>query len=340
MNVLRYIAQRQVEVGDIPRPTITTGEVLVQTHACGICATDVKTYVRGHPLFPPGTVLGHEISGVIVESQAAGWQPGDRVVVAPFVPCGECRYCLRHQWTLCPDLVKSYVDPGGFSEYVRVPQAIVQQGLLHLPDHVDFLTGSLVEPLACCYHGFEALNVRSDDTLLIIGDGPMGLMQAMIARSLGIAQIVMAGLTPPRLTLGARYAHRVINVAEQNLHDAVMALSDGAGMDKVFVSVGQVEVAEQAVPLVRRGGAINFFAGLPSNARVTLDPNRLHYQEIFVSGTFAFAPVHFARALQALASGQLNVTGLITRTVRLHEIEQAFQDNTQYQGIKSVVVFG
>ena len=118
-----------------------------------------------------------------------------------------------------------------------------------------------------------------------------------------------------------------------------MALSDGAGMDKIFVSVGQAAVAEQALPLVRRGGAINFFAGLPSGSRISLDPNYVHYAEISVVGTFAFAPVHFKRALDDLAAGVLQVKGLISRTVGLHEIESAFIDNTNYQGFKSVVVF-
>ncbi|MBI4630618.1 MAG: alcohol dehydrogenase catalytic domain-containing protein [Chloroflexi bacterium] len=361
MKVLKYVAPQKIEIAEMPQPDIADGEVLVQTHACGICATDVKTYKRGHPLIKAGSVLGHEMSGVIVESRAAKWRGGERVVVAPYVPCGECRYCRREQFTLCVNLWDASVEPGGFSEYVRVPSRLVQKGMFCLPEHVDFLTATLVEPLACCYHGFEAMRLQACDSLLIVGDGPMGLEQAMIGKQLGASPIVVAGMTPDRLALAANYADHVINVKEQNLKDEVMKLanyadhvinvkeqnlkdevmklSNGEGMDRVIVSVGSAEVAEQSVALVRRGGVINFFAGLPGGSRLTIDPNHIHYNEVTVMGTFGFAHTHFKRAVGSLSDGSLDVTGLITRTVTMDEAESAFNDGAEYRGIKSVMVF-
>ena len=339
MKVLKYVAPLKIEIAEMPQPDITDGEVLVQTHACGICATDVKTYRRGHPLIKPGSVLGHEISGIIVESRAAKWRVGERVVVAPYVPCGECRYCRREQFTLCVNLWDDAVEPGGFSEYVRVPSRLVQKGMFCLPAHVDFLTATLVEPLACCYHGFEAMRLQAGDSLLIVGDGPMGLEQAMIGKQLGASPIIVAGMTAERLALAAHYADHVINVKEQNLKDVVMKLSDGEGMDHVIVSVGSAEVAEGSVALVRRGGVINFFAGLPGGSHLTIDPNHIHYNEVTVIGTFGFAHTHFKRAVGSLSDGSLDVTGLITRTVTMDEAESAFNDGAEYRGIKSVMIF-
>lgn len=339
MQVLRYLGARQVEVADVPRPTIGAGEVLVRTKACGVCATDVKTYLRGHPKIPTGAVLGHETTGIIAESRANGWQAGEPVAVAPYVPCGACRYCARGQFTLCEHLFASSVEPGGFSEYLRVPECVVQKGLIRLPDRIDFADGTLAEPIACCYHGLEAMTLRPGDSLLIVGDGPMGLLQTVVAREMGATTIMIAGMTPERLAWANGHADAVINVAETNLREAVMSLTGEIGVDQVIVSVGQAEVAESALALVGRGGAINFFAGLPGGSRVSIDPNRLHYDEIRLVGTSGFAPEHFQRAVRGLASGALDVKGLITHLARLEELEESFADNARYRGIKTVAVF-
>lgn len=340
MRVLKYIEPQHVEISQMPRPTIGAGEVLVRLHACGVCATDVKTFVRGHPHIGTGTVLGHEMTGVIDESQAVGWRVGERVVVAPYVPCDNCLYCRRGQFTLCQNLFDASAEPGGFSEFVRVPPRLVQKGLFRLPDEVDFVLGTLVEPLACSYHGLEALALKRGESLLVIGDGPMGLMQTFLARAIGAQPIVVAGMTTARLAIAARHADRVVDVRAASLPDEIRTLTNGAGMDKVIVSVGQSKVAEDALALVGRGGAINFFAGLPSGSRVTLDANRIHYDEITLGGTFGFAPGHFAHALESLTLNAAQFRELITLTVPLDGLEQAFLDSSRYEGIKTVAVLG
>lgn len=338
MKVLRYIEPRHVELGEMPRPTIGAGEVLVRLQACGVCATDVKTFMRGHPHIGAGAVLGHEMTGVIAESQAAGWQIGERVVVAPYVPCDDCLYCQRGQFTLCQNLFDASAEPGGFSEFLRVPQRLVQKGLLRLPVEIDFTLGTLVEPIACAIHGLDALALKQGESLLIIGDGPLGLMQAILARAIGAAPIVVAGMTPTRLAIAARYADRVIDVTKENLTDEIKTLTKGAGIDKVIVSVGQSQVAEGALPLVRRGGIINFFAGLPNGSRVSIDPNRIHYDQITIVGTFGFAPSHFAHALESLTQNAAEFRQLVTLTVPLAGLEKAFLDSARYEGIKTVAL--
>jgi L-iditol 2-dehydrogenase len=338
MQVLRYLEPHRVEVAEMPRPVIQAGEVLVRLRACGVCATDVKTFTRGHPFIHAGSVLGHEMTGVIAETQIEGWSVGERVVVAPYVPCGNCSNCARGQFTLCQDLYGASVEPGGFSEYLRVPNRIVRKGLFRLPPEIEFTLGALVEPIACCLFGLEALELKRDESFLIVGDGPMGMLQAILARALGAAPVVMAGMTPARLALGARFADHVINVAEVQLPEAIKELTHGTGMDKVIVSVGQAQVAEEALALVRRGGMINFFAGLPSHSRVSIDPNRIHYDRITVVGTSGFAPSHFEHGLDLLASHAAEFRACITQTVPLSGLEQAFLDSVRYEGIKTVAV--
>ena len=336
MKVLKYIEPQHVEIGDMPRPTIGPGEVLVRVHACGVCATDVKTFVRGHPHIGSGTVLGHEMTGVIEESQNGEWEVGERVVVAPYVPCEECVYCRRGQFTLCQNLFAASAEPGGFSEFIRVPLVLVQKGLFRLPKQLDFVAGTLVEPLACSYHGLEALALKQGESFLVIGDGPMGLLQTILARAIGASPLVVAGMTPARLAIAARYADCVIDVNTANLPEEIKKLTKGAGMDKVIVSVGQAQVAEDAVALVGRGGALNFFAGLPSGSRVSIDPNRIHYDEIKLIGTFGFAPSHFAHALESLTWNAGQFRELITSTVPLEGLEQAFINSSHYEGVKTV----
>jgi L-iditol 2-dehydrogenase len=340
VKVLKYIGARQVEISEMVRPTIGAGEVLVRLKACGICATDVKTFMRGHPHIKPGSVLGHEMTGVIDESKAENWRVGERVVVAPYVPCGNCHYCLRQQFTLCEKLYDAYAEPGGFGEFLRVPNRIVEKGLFRLPADIDFNLGTLVEPIACCHHGLQALGLEHGESLLIIGDGPMGLVQAILAREIGALPVVLAGMTPARLELGAQFANNIIDVAKTNLGDEVKRLTNGAGMDKVMVSVGQAQVAEDALAFVRRGGSINLFAGLPGNSRISVDPGRIHYDQITLVGTSGFAHTHFARALESLTHHAAEFTQLITRTVPLEGLEQAFIESSEYAGIKTVALLG
>lgn len=338
MKVLKYIEPRHVEIGEMPCPSIDEGGVLVRLHACGICATDVKTFLRGHPYIQAGSVLGHEMTGVIVESRTDGWRVGERVVIAPYVPCDDCSYCAREQFTLCQNLYSAHAEPGGFSEFVRVPARLVQQGMLRLPETLDFALGSLVEPIACAIFGLDALALARGESFLIVGDGPMAQMQAILAREIGASPIAVAGMTPPRLALAAHFADYVVNVGEANLQDAIKTWTHGEGMDKVIVSVGQAEIVEKALALVRRGGTINFFAGLPNPSRLTIDPNRVHYDQIKLVGTSGFSPKHFARALEALQRNAAAFQSLLTRTVSLDGIEQALWESARYEGMKTVVL--
>lgn len=340
MKALQYLEPGRVQIADMPVPILATGEVLVQTRACGVCATDVKTFVRGHPLIPRGAVLGHEMTGVIAESRSAAWHVGDGVVVAPYVACGECRTCRRGKFSLCERLFENSVQPGGFSEYFRVPEAIARGGMRRLEAGDDPIQLTLAEPLACCYHAFDALGFRQGDSVLIIGDGPMGLLQAVLARGMGAGEVALAGLTPERLAWAGGRADHVIDVSKSGLPEAVKALGFSAGFDRVVVSIAQPDAASQAVALARRGGAVNLFAGLPRDARLSIDAHRIHYDEVALVGTFGFGPADFMRAAEVLSHKALDLEGFITSTVPLDGLEAAFIAGSAYKGIKTVAVFG
>ena len=336
MKAFKYYGPGQAQVEEIPTLTIGPDEILVDIQACGICGTDVKTYLRGHAKIPPGAVLGHEMAGIITASNSPRFSPGQRVVVAPYAPCLTCETCQRGYHSLCDNLFTAFPEPGGFAETLRVPKRIVEQGVFPIPDGLDTITATLTEPLACCLHGLEAFDVQARQSLLIIGDGPMGLLQAMLGKEMGADPVILSGATPHRLAYAHQGADVVVDASTTDLA-AVIAESAPGGVDKIMLSVASKKLIQAALPLLRKGGAINLFAGMPGDSTVALPTNRIHYDEIAVKGTFGFWPEHFERALALLASGTLIAPGFVTATVTLDHVETAMKAAGGYEGIKTVV---
>lgn len=337
MKAVRYYGSGKVSVEEMPPPQIKDGEVLVAMKACGICGTDVKTFVRGHPLIPPGSVLGHEVAGVIAATQHPNFKIGDRVVVAPYAPCMQCTNCQRGHYSLCEHLFELSLDPGGFAELIRVPQRIADQVLFKIADHLDFETAALTEPLACCIHGLEALHFQPKQSLLVIGDGPMGLMQAVLGRALGASPVILCGMTPNRLALASQIADYLIDSSKQDLATALHDLLP-AGPENILVSVGSIDLIQQAFTLVAKGGAVNLFAGMPKDATFSMPIYRIHYEEVKIVGTFGFGPAHFRKALDLLTGGTLPITGFVTQKVSLDGVESALQAASSYDQIKVLAI--
>lgn len=338
MLALRYRGPGELLLEEIPTPAISDGEIMVEVRACGVCATDVKTFQRGHPRIAPGTVLGHEIAGIVVQTAGIdGWRVGDRVVVAPYVSCGVCRPCLRGRFTVCERLFDETPDPGGFAGYVRIPHRLVEEGLIRIPDGTSFTAAAFSEPLGCCLHSLESLGLEPGESLLVIGDGPMGLLHADLGRHLGASPVLLSGITPQRLTLARSIADVVIDVRREGLKEAVHRILPH-GADKVVVTVGQPGLVGEALALAAAGGAVNLFAGLQARQPTTLDLARLHYDEVRLLGTFGLAPGHLGEALDLIASGAIRVERLLTGTVGLDRVTEALDDAAAHRGIKTVVV--
>jgi L-iditol 2-dehydrogenase len=341
MRSLKYYGPGNLKLEETPVPTPRAGEVLIAVASCGICATDLKTFLRGHPKIRPGAGLGHEVSGVVVDApDSTRWKPGARVTVAPYVPCGTCPQCQRGHYSLCPHLFEELLDPGGFSEYVRVPERLTSQGMIALPDLLSFAAASFAEPVACCLHAFSSIQVHERDSLLVIGDGVMGLLQAEIGRVIGAHPIILSGMMPQRLEKARQIADIVVDIREQDLAAVVARETAGEGAGKVIVSVADAKAAQSAISLVRKGGAINLFAGMPQGSVLPLDMNRIHYDEIVLTGSFGFGPEDFQKALELIATGKLNVTRLITSSVPLSDSIGALEKLARQEGLKTIVLCG
>lgn len=339
MKALKYYGPGDIRIEEVPIPEAGAGQILVAVEACGVCATDVKTFQRGHPKIRPGSGLGHEIAGVVVDAPGSSrWSRGTRVVVAPYVPCGTCDQCRRQRYSLCPHLFDQALDPGGFSEYVCVPERLVSEGMIALPEKLDSAAMCFSEPVACCLHAFSAVEVKAGDTLLILGDGVMGLLQAQIGRWIGARPVILSGMTPERLKVAREIADVVVDAAHEDVVGAVRRVTNNLGADKVIVSVADVGAARTALTVVRQGGAINLFAGMPADASLTVNMNRIHYDEVLVTGSFGFGPPDFAKAVELISRGTLDVMRLVTASVPLEGTLGAMDKLAHQQGLKTIVV--
>ncbi len=304
VRALIFHGPGDLRLEDVPRPEPQAeGDVLVQVEVALTDGTDAKAFRRGHPVLlgPPPSPFGHEFCGVDVAT-------GHRVVAANSAPCGGCAPCRRGQETLCEQLFP--LLNGAYAEYLLVPERIARRGLLPVPDGLPADVAAMVEPLACCLHGVEAAGVREGDTVAIVGLGPIGLMLSACVRD--------AGATP--VGVGGREERRAL------VSHFGGVPGDGEGADVAIEAVGAVDAWERALELVRPGGTVLAFGGLPRDARVTLDPYRIHYEEVTVRGAFHHAPRHVRAALAFLASGAYPFERLVTHQVGLEGVATLLAD--------------
>jgi L-iditol 2-dehydrogenase len=302
MKAAVLYGKEDVRIEDVIPAPLKPGEVRIRIEAALTCGTDLKVFKRGYhaKMIVPPAVFGHELAGVISESQASGWRNGERVVVANSAPCGECFYCRNNQENLCDNLL--FLN-GAYAESIVVPARLVQKNLLRLKPETDFRDAALVEPLACVVQGVEDTRLRAGQHVLVLGAGPIGLMFVALARHLG-CDVSVAGRRAPRLEAARRLgATNVIDIGDgQNLVTRICEASE-TQFDTVMEAVGRPEVWESAVQLVRKGGTVNFFGGCPAGTTVTLDTTLLHYSNLTLLASFHHTPRTIRRALEFIEAG-------------------------------------
>ncbi len=319
MTAAVLYGKRDVRIEQIPIPRIGPGEVLVRIKAALTCGTDLKVYRQGFHarMIVPPAVFGHELAGIVedVGEGVESFTPGMRVVSANSGPCNQCFYCERHLANLCEDL--QFIN-GAYAEFIKIPERIVRQNLLILPDNLSFNEAALVEPLACVLRATEETGIVEGDTVVVIGMGPIGLMFVQVLKSLG-AKVIAAGKRANQLALAARMgADHVLDSTHSNVVEQVRKITNGRrGADVVVEAVGTTETWQQAMGMVRRGGTINLFGGCPSGTHIPLDTTLIHYSEITIKASFHHTPRHIREALESIHRGNLRARSLITGEERL-----------------------
>jgi len=336
----------RIELEERPVPTTGADELLVRVRAASICGTDLRIARHGHFRLPLGTprVLGHEVAGEVVEAGAAtGFAAGERVSVTPNVGCGRCEFCRDGLNNMCPDYEAFGITlDGGFAEYLRVPAIAVQRGnVFRLPPSLTFTEAALVEPLSCCLRGQDALDVRYGDVVVIVGAGPIGICHVQLARLAGARRIIVANRSAPRLDAAKRAgADVLVQAAGDELREVVAEHTDGRGADVVITCVSSPEVQSAAVELLATHGRLNFFAGLGQGGTVAIDTNRLHYRGLVLTGTTGSSNADYARALELVGDGRVDVASLVSRAFGIDEIHDALAHAASGRGMKAVITFG
>ncbi len=329
---------------EVPTPQCDDEGLLIEVKACAICGTDIKIYHNGHRHIVPPRITGHEVSGEIVEvgKNVPEFKVGDRVAVAPAVPCGNCHYCEKGIFGMCDNLAPiGYRFDGGFAEYMAVPPVAVRTGCVNrVPENVTYPEAAIAEPLACAINGQNLSGVSEGDVVLVIGAGPLGCMHARLAKAKGAAKTILTDISPRRLEMARTAGADVyVNSAEQSLKSVVMAETEDRGADIVVTACSSGEAQEQAMELVAKRGNINFFGGLPKGrSTITIDSNLLHYREFSITGTHGSAPADNRTALDMISRGEVEVKDLISETIPLERVVEGIGMAESGRYMKIVVV--
>ena len=341
MKAVLFYGPQNIKYEETRIKPLERGEILVKIGAALTCGTDVKTFRRGHPVLiksiPSG--FGHEFAGT-VEKVAEGVttvKVGDRVVCANSAPCGECFYCRRGEYNLCENLD---LLNGAYAEYIVVPERIVQKNTLILPDSLPFEKAAFCEPLANVVHGVERTDIKPNDTVGIIGIGPIGLMFARLAKLKG-ARVIAAGRNPVKLKLAEEFSHadEIVDLKKYPNPEKIFRdfTEENKGLDVAVECVGLPEMWERVFSCVRPGGTVHFFGGCKSGSTVTFDTTRMHYGDIKLMSVFHHTPKYFRQALDYIASGEVEVEKLITAEIPLEKVEWAMQEHIAGNAIKFLV---
>jgi L-iditol 2-dehydrogenase len=323
MLVAKYYNNNDIRLEELPTPKIGPGEILVKVRASGICGTDVMEWYR-LPKAP--RILGHEIAGDIIESKSDKYHQGQRVFVSHHVPCNDCKFCREDNHTACDTLHSGNYEPGGYSEFVRVPKINVDYGVYVLPEQVSYLEGTMIEPLACGVRGLGLIDIRPHHTVLILGCGISGILNIQLAKLTG-ARVVATDINDYRLQKAKEFG------ADEVLHGA-QDLSLKA--ERVIVCTGAYAAVEQAFKCIDKKGIILFFA-IP-NRDISIPIPDFWRHELTVTSSYGAAPADLAAALDLIATQKINVKDTITQTLPLSQIQAGFKIVAQAQESLKVVL--
>ncbi|PKM82144.1 MAG: alcohol dehydrogenase [Firmicutes bacterium HGW-Firmicutes-14] len=316
---------KDMRITDIPTPKCRKGEVLVRVAVSGICRTDMKAYYLGQRDLRLPRVLGHEITGVVeqIGRGVACVQPGDRVQIAPGLSCGVCPYCQAGLDHLCDRVkVMGFHYDGGFAEFVLIPETGVNNGVLNkIPDHVSFEEAALVEPLACSINMQETASIGLGDLVVIFGAGPLGILNAKLARVRGAGPIILVEKSKIRLASVTKYFDYSVDALEDNVIDRIQEISGGRGVNAVVPCCPEPKAFVEGLLVLAKRGRLCFFSGvLIDSPSPPIDINLIHYKELSVYGAYGCSTSHNKMALELIADGSINVRDMVTLTVPLKEV--------------------
>jgi (R,R)-butanediol dehydrogenase/meso-butanediol dehydrogenase/diacetyl reductase len=327
---------RQVPIEDVPDPRPGPRDVVLDVKACGICGSDLHTYVAAQ-LAAVGQVMGHEFSGEVAEigGEVEGIVVGDRVTGPPIQPCGECAACRAGRRHLCETWTTrsiAYGLPGAFAERVRIPDATLGDNVFKLPDPMTFEDGALVEPLAVGVHAVGRADTGPGDVALVLGLGTIGLQVAQVLLARGLTDVIGADLSALRRSVAEELGVRAVS------GDELAAAAGGRPIDVVFEATGAPALVQGAMELVRPAGTVVLIALYEEPAQIV--PTLAVQKELTVRGSAIFTPGEFEEAVELLAAGKVRGRPLITHRLALEDLGEAFEAQLDKDAAIKVMISG
>ena len=346
----------------------TSSGVVLKVNACSVCAYDVRVFRNGHTKVTPPIILGHEICGETIEDiMRIGTtskietkiRSGTRVVITPTIPCLNCFYCSAKQFNLCNNLkeIGSSVN-GGFAECLNIPKQILEiGGIIPVPDCLTNEEAALIEPLSCCLNGFSHIgHPLENESVVILGDGPIGLIHLQLSKNLYQARTAIVGKVPKRLQKASSMgADTTIRINDENKgHDnidhlncrqdpnsksiaQVLQFTGGKGADIIVIDTSDAKALDFALKVASKNSRINIFSGIANANGLSIDPNWLHYNQILITGSFSSTPKTLQEAIRLTCSGQVDLSKLIGAHYSLADIEQAFLATEKCVELRAVI---
>ena len=338
MKCALYYSNKDIRIIEKDIPKINDDEVLLKVAASGICGSDVIEWYRKDKV---PLVLGHEVTGVIAEvgKKVKKYKKGDRICAAHHVPCNTCKYCLSGHQTVCETLWTTNFDPGGFSEYLRLPKINVENGIYLLPDSVSFEEGTFTEPLACVVRGQRLAGVKPADTAIVFGSGLSGLLHISLLRATGASKIIAVDINEKRLEYAKKFGADYIFNANNFAPEVIKDINEGFLSDIVILSTGADSAILQGLKSVRRGGAVLFFGAANDGAKLPLSINEIFWRsEVALLSSYAGSILDHKTALELIRSGRINVKDMITNRFPIEDIVKGFELTAQAQDSLKVII--
>lgn len=331
---------------------------VLKVRSCCVCGYDARVFRSGHKKVKPPLVLGHEICAETMKDLPS-MKAGTRVAVYPILPCLQCIFCRRKMYNLCSNKreMGSSLD-GGFAEYIHIPKGILQiGGLVPIPEGLSDEEASLIEPLACCLNGISQITrnrissyrkrvppENEEESVAIIGDGPMGLIHLQLFKNLFGTKPIMIGKIPNRLdfarSVGAERTF-LFKEVDDVISEALPWSEDSEGYSIIIVAASEPTALQLATRIASKGSSISLFAGFPENGLMTansLNPNLIHYNQLSITGSFSSTPKHFHHAIEIASEKVVDLSKLITNRYSLDSIKEAISLTQDYRGLRASVI--
>jgi len=324
MKAAVYYSNNDIRIEDYPVPDISHGELLLKVQSSGICGSDLMEWYR-KPKAP--VVLGHEVAGEIaeVDKSVTKFREGDRVVVTHHVPCNTCHYCLTGRHTNCEMIKQTSFYPGGFAEYLKVPEINVDRGTFLLPDNVSYDDATFTEPLGCVIRGQRIAGMSPGKSVAVIGSGITGLLHLQYSISLGAGFTCAVDVNDFKLDSALKFGASQAYNAGDDIKEKIKKNNSRMLADLVIVCAGAESAIYQAFDIVENGGTVLYFAPSVPDLEIKLNFNKLWWSGVNIVSSYAASPADLLVALDMISQGRVNVADMITHRLPLSDISDCFK---------------